>query len=493
MGFFSKADIKRIISNPNSNIGSGLRVNGVDFITHTNMHPSDSAVYSLSRSQKLILFSIIFLCLAFALYDFHLFIVIFIGLLSIVYFVDLLFNLFLIYRSFTYSSEIKVSQSELNSYSDWPTYTVFCPLYKEIEVLPQFVEAMSNLDYPKDRLQVILLLEEDDRSTIDAANSSNLPKFFEILVVPHSLPKTKPKALNYGLGHAKGEVMVIYDAEDIPEVDQLKKAVIAFAKAGDRTMCIQAKLNFYNPRQNILTRLFTSEYSLWFDLVLTGLQSIKAPIPLGGTSNHFLAKYIKELKGWDPFNVTEDCDLGLRIFKKGFHTCILDSTTNEEANSDTINWFWQRTRWIKGYIQTYFVHMRNVSEFMQDITSPHILTFQLVVGGKILSMFINPLMWLTTILYFTFRDSLGPTIETFFPAPVFYISIFSLIFGNFLYIYYYMLGCVKRNYDDLLLYTLFIPLYWLGMSLAATVAVWRYIVAPHHWSKTKHGLHLKKS
>src|SRR5258706_1512248 len=204
----------------------------------------------------------------------------------------------------------------------------------------------------------MLLLEKDDKETIKQINSTYLPSYFDIVIVPKSQPKTKPKALNYGLRVAKGEFVVIYDAEDIPDPMQLKKAVVAFNKAKKDVICIQAKLGFYNSNQNILTKLFTIEYCLWFDLVLTGLQSIHAPIALGGTSNHFRRKDIIMLKKWDPFNVTEDADLGMRIVKNGFSTAIINSYTMEEANSQLINWFRQRSRWIKGYLQTYFVHMR---------------------------------------------------------------------------------------------------------------------------------------
>jgi cellulose synthase/poly-beta-1,6-N-acetylglucosamine synthase-like glycosyltransferase len=279
----------------------------------------------------------------------------------------------------------------------------------------------------------------------------------------------------------------------IPDPKQLKKAVLAFQKMGEKTVCIQAKLNFYNPHQNLLTRAFTAEYSLWFDLVLTGLQSINAPIPLGGTSNHFRLKDIRHLKGWDSFNVTEDCDLGIRIAKKGLKTALLDSTTLEEANSGKRNWLWQRSRWIKGYMQTYLVHMRNPIEFMKNWRTPHLITFQLVVGGKVLSMFINPLMWAITISYFALRMIVGSFIESFFPGIILYMGIFSLLVGNFLYAYYYMIGCAKHGHHELVKYVFLVPFYWLGMSVAAWIALYKLIVAPHHWSKTKHGLHLEKS
>ncbi|MBI1862739.1 glycosyltransferase, partial [Candidatus Microgenomates bacterium] len=472
--------------------------NGKKYVPHNQLHPHHTAFQRVVFHQAFYMIVGVAILIAALVLNWHFTIVVFIAILTILYFADLLFNLFLIYRSFSKAPEIIVSYKEIqaeNALHAWPTYSILCPLYKEWDVLPQFISSINGLDYPKDKLQVMLLLEEDDSETIEKARGYDLPPYFEIVIVPHSYPKTKPKACNYALTLARGEYTVIYDAEDVPDPRQLKKAVLAFRKAGPRTICIQAKLNFYNPHQNILTRVFTAEYSLWFDLVLTGLQSVHAPIPLGGTSNHFKTKDLHKLKGWDSFNVTEDCDLGIRLVKHGYRTAIIDSTTLEEANSDMKNWFWQRTRWIKGYMQTYLVHMRDPREFINDYREPHFLTFQLVVGGKILSMFINPLMWVITILYFALRPALGTFIESFFPAAILYMALFALVFGNFLYLYYYMVGCVKRGHDELVKYIFLIPLYWLAMSVAAWVALYRLIVAPHHWSKTKHGLHLghKKS
>ena len=470
--------------------GKGFHYKGREFIPHTDLHQNDSAFHRSSLPQIVFIFFLIALLIFGIISNWHATITLLIAILTFLYFSDLLFNFFLIFRSFSKSPEIQITDEEIAENDEWPTYTIFCPLYKEWEVLPQFVTAMSRLDYPKEKLQVLLLLEEDDEETVKRAKAYKLPAYFQVVVVPHSMPKTKPKALNYGLTYATGEYAVVYDAEDIPDPKQLKKAILAFKKADDRTVCIQAKLNFYNPHQNILTRVFTAEYSLWFDLVLTGLQSIHAPIPLGGTSNHFRTKDLHYLKGWDAFNVTEDCDLGMRLVKHGFRTAVVNSMTLEEANSDLKNWFEQRTRWIKGYIQTYLVHMRDPRHFMKDWKEPHVVTFQLVVGGKILSMFINPVMWIITISYFAFRPIIGTFIESFFPAPVLYMAVFSLVFGNFLYMYYYMIGCAKREHDDIIKYVFLVPFYWLAMSMAAWKAVYKIFRDPHYWAKTNHGLHL---
>lgn len=472
--------------------GHGFHHKGKCLIHHSRLAPHETAFFRVSPVQSLLFAALVFFLVIALMINWHTTAVILIAVLTVVYFSDLLFNLFLIYRSFSKPPELTIPQEMISKVSDreWPSYTIFCPLYKEWDVLPQFVSAIGRIDYPKDKLQVLLLLEEDDVQTIKHTSSYNLPSYFEIVIVPHGLPKTKPKALNYGLRRAKGEYTVIYDAEDIPDVKQLKKAVLAFKVATPNTICIQAKLNFYNPHQNILTRVFTAEYSLWFDLVLTGLQSIHAPIPLGGTSNHFRTVDLHNLKGWDAFNVTEDCDLGIRIVKRGYRTAIIDSVTLEEANSSMINWFGQRTRWIKGYIQTYLVHTRTIHHFFRNWKNFHFITFQLVVGGKIMSLFINPLMWVVTASYFIFRSNIGTFIESFYPGPVLYMAFFSLIFGNFLYLYYYMIGCYKRGHHDLVKYALLVPFYWLAMSLAAWGALYSLVRRPHHWVKTKHGLHL---
>ncbi len=472
--------------------GSGFHYKGNEFVTYTNLDHSETAVFQLTRSQKACLAILCGIIAAGFLINWHTTFITFLAIIVTLYFFDLMFNLLLIYKSFSRNSEIHIANTLVqHTKIEWPIYTILCPLYKEGDVIGQFVEAISRLDYPKGKLQVILLLEEDDTITIQKAQNFGLPSFFEIAILPHSFPKTKPKAINYGLKHAKGEYTVVFDAEDVPDVDQLKKVVLAFKQSERNVVCMQAKLNFYNPHQNLLTKVFTAEYSLWFDVILTGLQAIGAPIPLGGTSNHFRTSDLRQLKGWDAFNVTEDCDLGIRLAKKGFYTAIVNSTTLEEANSDVLNWFRQRGRWIKGYIQTYLVHMRNPFVFLKLPNKSHAITFQLVVGGKIFSMLINPFMWIITFAYFLFREHVATFIESFFPAPILYMGTFSLVFGNFLYLYYYMIGAARRKHFNIIKYAFLVPFYWLGMSITAWFALYKIIKEPYYWAKTKHGLHLQ--
>lgn len=489
--FAQKKPIHIPSKNENSMIGAGVAHKQKRFITHTTLHHSISAIQTFTHWQKTLLGVVVGLCVyGFIVAPFGTAIVC-TALLSTVYFFDFVFNFYLVAKSLSVPSEIISSPEELDALdnANLPIYSILCPLYREAHILPGFLSAIEKIDWPKDRLDVMLLLEENDQETIDVARSMALPRYVRVVVVPHSMPKTKPKACNYGLGFAKGEYLVIYDAEDIPDPFQLKKAYLGFQKVPRDVRCLQAKLNYFNPHQNLLTRFFTAEYSLWFDLVLTGLQTLNTSIPLGGTSNHFRTEDLRELEGWDPFNVTEDCDLGVRLFKKGYTTAIIDSVTLEEANSNVRNWIRQRSRWIKGYMQTYLVHMRHPIKFVREF-GVHAFIFQLNVGGKIAFMLINPLLWVATISYFTMYALVGPTIESLYPSAIFYMAAVSAIFGNFLCIYYYMIGCAKRGHWPVVKYVFFIPIYWFLASIAACMATYQLFVRPHFWEKTHHGLHI---
>ena len=474
--------------------GAGVGYKKRKYITHTTLPHHTTAIRTVQAGQKAFIGFLLLSILGGIIFNPFLTVVTIVGVLSFIYFVDVLFNLYLVLKSLHLPQEISFTQGEIENLDEKKLliYSILCPLYKEGHIVPQFLSAIEKIDWPKNKLDILLLLEEDDVETIEAISHMDLPTYVRSIIVPHSLPKTKPKACNYGLAHAKGEYLVVYDAEDVPDVLQLKKAYIAFQKIPRDVICLQAKLNYYNPYHNLLTRFFTAEYSLWFDITLMGLQSINTAIPLGGTSNHFRTRDLVFLRGWDPFNVTEDADLGIRLFKKGYKTSIFDSTTFEEANSNFFNWMRQRSRWLKGYMQTYLVHTREIFSFTRK-QKGHAFIFQLIIGGKIAFALINPILWIATFSYFALYSYVGPTIESLYPTTIFYMAAFSLVFGNFLFMYYYMIGCIKREQYSLIKFIFLIPIYWLMISIACAIALYQLIFKPHYWEKTVHGLHLKKN
>ncbi len=218
---------------------------------------------------------------------------------------------------------------------DLPVYTVLVPVYREANVVGDLVANLGALDYPPAKLQILLLLEEEDDETRDAAKAARPPADHHVRHHPAGQPQTKPKACNVGLFLAKGELLVIYDAEDKPDPDQLKKAVVAFSRGGRSLACVQAALNYWNAEENALTRMFTLEYSFWFDYMLPGLDASRMPIPLGGTSNHFRTDALRRLGGWDPFNVTEDADIGIRAAALGRTVSVINSTRSRRRTGRT--------------------------------------------------------------------------------------------------------------------------------------------------------------
>ncbi len=470
-----------------------VQVNGKEVATFAPFRPELSALQTFTVPQLLTICALILAWTIGVAYFQLAMLTATIAAITVVYAFNLVLNSIMAVKSFQHSPEEQIDDAIVHALqdADWPSYTILCPLYKEAAVVPQFVQAMQALDYPADKLQILFLTEVDDVETRNAIRALALPAHFEIITVPEGKPRTKPRACNYGLIQATGSYVVIFDAEDVPDTLQLKKTVLTFANHGPDVACVQAKLNFYNISQNLLTRWFTAEYSLWFDLVLPGLQQVGFSIPLGGTSNHFRTKALRALGGWDAYNVTEDCDLGLRLTRYRFKTVVLNSTTYEEANSQVKNWLRQRSRWIKGYMQTYLVHMRNPLRYFQEGRQNDLFSFHAVVASGVGVLFLNPLMWLLLAIYVAFGPLVTPTYHVLFPAPVLYAGAMCLIFGNFFYMYLYLLACMRRKQYTLMVWVLFIPLYWAMISVAGFIALFELLVKPHYWQKTVHGLHLQ--
>ncbi|MEE2057132.1 glycosyltransferase [Rhodococcus artemisiae] len=396
-------------------------------------------------------------------------------------------RLLLFSRGLNRDAIVQVSDEDALAPTDdrLPAYTVLVPAYNEPEVVGDLVAAMHAIDYPAEKLQVLLLLEEDDTVTIDAAEAAGLGASVEILKVPAADPRTKPKACNYGLHFTTGEIVTIFDAEDRPDPLQLRRVVVAFDRVGSDVACVQAKLAFHNGSQNMLTGWFTADYALWFSFILPGLMVSKAPIPLGGTSNHIRRSVFDDIGAWDPYNVTEDADLGVRIAESGYRTAVLDSTTLEEANSDPINWVRQRSRWYKGYLQTWLVHMRRPMQLRRAIGAVGMWRFTTLLAGTPIIACLNMVFWLITISWLLGQPHV---IEEIFPTYVYFPALISLVFGNAAVVYMNLVACRESSNSALWWPCLTVPIYWLFMSIAAIKGTYQLIRNPSYWEKTFHGL-----
>lgn len=367
---------------------------------------------------------------------------------------------------------------------DLPVYTVLVPAYREPEVLAGLLSALKGLEYPREKLDVRLLLEEDDELTRAQAERLGADAVARIVVVPPSWPRTKPKACNVGLAAARGQYVTIYDAEDRPEPLQLRRAVVAFTRVEARVVCLQSVLAYYNAGQNFITRCFAAEYMMWFRWLLPGLVRRGAAIPLGGTSNHFRRRALLELGGWDPWNVTEDADLGIRLHRRGLRTALLDSVTFEEANCDFVNWVKQRSRWYKGYLVTCLVHLRSPRLLRAQIGTGPLLGMVLFVGGTPLLAAANLLFWLLTLSWFAGLSQVG----ALFPPVLFYPALVCAVVGNTTLAYLHLLAAHESGEPRAVTAALAVPVYWAMMSVAACKALIQLATAPAFWEKTVHGL-----
>jgi cellulose synthase/poly-beta-1,6-N-acetylglucosamine synthase-like glycosyltransferase len=368
-----------------------------------------------------------------------------------------------------------------------PVYSVVSALYREADSVDGLLNAFERLDYPPEKLDVIVALEADDLETRAAivARRSRIP--ISVVVVPPGGPRTKPRALNVALALARGTFTVIYDAEDRPEPNQLRRALQAFVSRGKKLACVQARLCIDNTADSWLARLFTAEYAGQFDAFLPGLAIGHLPLPLGGSSNHFRTATLRAVGAWDPYNVTEDADLGMRLARFGYRAAMIESTTYEEAPAQLGPWLRQRTRWFKGWMQTWLVHMREPRRLLRDLGWPGFLCFQLIVGGNALAALVHPLflfglatVTLTGVPLWTDDTLTGMVL------PSIYVSTATL--GYLVSAGLGLLGLSRRGLTASAWVLLLTPMHWLLLSVAAWRALYQLIVAPYVWEKTTHGL-----
>ncbi len=367
--------------------------------------------------------------------------------------------------------------------AELPIYTILIPLYREPRaVAERLIAKLNALEYPKEKLDIKLICEADDHLTIDALKSLRPPETMEIIRVPPSTPRTKPKACNVALQQVRGEYLVIFDAEDAPEPKQLKRALAYFKRVDDRVACLQSPLNYYNRNENLLTQLFALEYSSLFRLLLPALERLKLPIPLGGTSNHIKVATLEAIGGWDAFNVTEDADLGMRLAYLGYETRVLPSLTLEEAPATLDGWMKQRTRWIKGYIQTWLVYMRDPSELKRRLGTRAYYGFQFFIGAPALTFLFAPFFWGMFFL------SIFGLIPAKLSAPMIGLCLLSFMGGMISHWMFARSAARIEGWRDMGPTLLVFPFYWLLHSVASFRAVAQLVTAPHYWEKTSHGI-----
>ena len=365
---------------------------------------------------------------------------------------------------------------------DLPLYSVLIPLCDEAQMVPLLRRAMAAIDYPPERLDIKFVVEARSLDTIQAVVPLLDDPRFELVRVPSAPPYTKPKALDYALPFVRGEHVVVYDAEDIPNPDQLRLAAAGFA--ADPTIdCLQAELLVDNARENLLTGLFTGEYASQFGVLLPAFARWRLPMPLGGTSNHFRTGALREMGGWDAFNVTEDADLGVRLARLRYRTAMLFSQTYEEAPVTLAVWMRQRTRWMKGWMQTFIVHNRKPLVLLRDMGWKNFLAFEIYVGSIIASPLLHTAFLVGVLAQIAARRapfSVGD------PNSLLELAVLLLGYGGSFALI--IAGLLRLGQRRLLVMQALLPLYWMLHTVATFRAGYELLHRPHFWAKTTHGL-----
>jgi len=362
-----------------------------------------------------------------------------------------------------------------------PTYTILCPLYREANVVADLIAALDQLDYPRDKLDIKLIVEGDDVDTLTAALAVAGAPHIEVIIVPAAAPRTKPKALNAGLVHAHGDYVVVYDAEDRPHPAQLRAALAAFEDGPANLACVQAPLDIDNAGASWIARQFAAEYAILFREIVPLLARLRLPFPLGGTSNHFRIDALRAVGGWDAYNVTEDADLGYRLARDRYLCGTIGPPTYEEAPVKFNAWLAQRTRWIKGHMQTWLVLMRNPWRTMRELGVRGFLTMQLMLGGGLIAAFAHgPLAFIVLVAALSPYKLLSAADFTLTLAG-FCVAVFAALTAT----------ALSGNLSHLRA-ALTMPAYWPLATIAACRALFELILRPHHWAKTAHGLSLRR-
>ena len=367
---------------------------------------------------------------------------------------------------------------------DLPVYSVIVPLFREARVVKRLVSALDRLDYPRAKLDILLVVEASDRGTLDAIDSLRLPARYRTVVAPPGRPRTKPRALNIALQFARGRYVVIFDAEDEPEPNQLRAAVGAFA-ADPSTACVQARLAIDNAGDGWLATLFAIEYAALFHVVNPGLAALDLPIPLGGTSNHFVVEVLRRINGWDAWNVTEDIDLGIRLARFGQRVRSLDSTTFEEAPNTVDAWLKQRRRWMKGWMVTVGTHSRAPARLWRELGTRKTLAVLAMLFGTILSSLLGPFCF-AMVLVRALTGNLFWTRSTWdywctaASAALLGLGLVAIVWPA-------VLGLKRRGLPGLAKSLVLYPAYIVLLSIASWQALFEVFGRPHVWAKTEHG------
>ena len=233
---------------------------------------------------------------------------------------------------------------------NFPKFSIIVPAKNEEPVIARCMESILKQEYPKDKIEILVIEggSEDNTRALCEEYSKRHPATIKLLSQRTS--NGKPSALNEALKYATGEIVAIFDADNVLERDVLKKAAIDFQD--DSTVALQGRTSSINEDENYLTKIVAKEEKAWFGALIQGRHNLNLFVPLTGSCQFVRRKTLLKHEGWREDSLAEDIDLALKLAEED-HKIQYDNDVRswQETPSSLKSLVTQRTRWYMGYME----------------------------------------------------------------------------------------------------------------------------------------------
>jgi cellulose synthase/poly-beta-1,6-N-acetylglucosamine synthase-like glycosyltransferase len=329
------------------------------------------------------------------------------------------FILFLL--GYLYSFRAKRHQRELENQSiELPAISLMIPAHNESMVITETLEALLKLEYPRDRLEILVI---NDGSTDDTAERVVAAGARDSRVRLFNVPKEfaargKSAALNRGLAECKHDVIGIFDADNLPEPDSVIHLVRQLV-SNPRLGAVIGKFRCINRKKNLLTRFVNLESLAFQWIVQAGRWRLLRISTLPGTNYLIRRSLLEELGGWDEQALTEDSEMSIRVYKAGYLIKFVPYAVTWEQEPETLRvWFNQRVRWARGnnyVLEKYFTQVFKIQ--------PRVVGLELFYSMAVYYIFFTAIV-LSDILFIA---SVAALISIPVPGPYSEVWVFAFL------------------------------------------------------------------
>lgn len=365
------------------------------------------------------------------------------------------------------------------------SFTLMLPARHEEAVLAHTIDRLAESDHPD--FEILVLIGHDDPGTEAVAREAELrhPGLIKV-VIDHSVPKNKPRAMNTALPHATKDVVGVFDAEDEVHPRLLSLVDSRFTETG--ADLVQGGVQLMNVRSSWWSLRNCLEYYFWFRSRLHFHAEARF-IPLGGNTVFVRTDLLREAGGWDGDCLAEDCELGVRLSTAGARVAVAydpEVVTREETPGSLTSLFKQRTRWSQGFLQ-----VLRKGAWKQLPTRRQRMLARYTLAMPFLQAFTGIMIPVAVLLVLFAEVPVVVALFTFLPVVPTLVTIVVEAAGLGEFGRSYGVKVRLRDYVKLVLGTF--P-YQVFLAAAAIRAAYREATGDSSWEKTEHtGAHVTPS